>query len=175
VLYCLEFALCRYFGWCMWAVIPLKKTIGPSKEQSTRGDRIYRETVSEICFALCPYCTNFLSRTARLVALREFKIPSQPGCGNFSKRNDRKGLMYSTTWPHQKFCIVFWKAAYEVSESYDKWCWSHGHHIGAVYEDTNLDLFPVVSYSYQVLWRLLLVQEWVKDRHMYIYDDTIIN
>jgi hypothetical protein len=35
---------------------------------------------------------NFSSKTARLVALWGFKIPSQPGCGNFSKRDDWKGF-----------------------------------------------------------------------------------
>jgi hypothetical protein len=33
----------------MWEMIPLKKAIGPSKElRKYTGDRIYRETVSEI-------------------------------------------------------------------------------------------------------------------------------
>jgi hypothetical protein len=41
---------------------------------------------------LCPCCNNFWSKTARLVALCGFKIPSQPGCGKYSKRDDRKGL-----------------------------------------------------------------------------------
>jgi hypothetical protein len=47
----------------MWEIIPLKKAIGPSKEQRKyMGDRIYRETVSEIFFTLCPCCTNFSSK-----------------------------------------------------------------------------------------------------------------
>jgi hypothetical protein len=29
----LEFALSRYFGCCMWEMIPPKKAVGPSKEQ----------------------------------------------------------------------------------------------------------------------------------------------
>jgi hypothetical protein len=63
------------------------------RTESTRGDRTYRETVSEIFFILCPCCTKFFSKTACLVALWGFKIPSQPGCGNVSKRDDRKGLI----------------------------------------------------------------------------------
>jgi hypothetical protein len=42
--------------------------------------------------ALYPCCTNFSSKTAPILAPWGFKIPSQPGCGNFSKRDDRKGL-----------------------------------------------------------------------------------
>jgi hypothetical protein len=34
----------------------------------------------------------FLSKTACLVALPGLKIPSRPGCRNFSKCDDRKGL-----------------------------------------------------------------------------------
>jgi hypothetical protein len=54
---------------------------------------MYRETVSEIFFTLCPCCTNYLSKPACLVALQGFKIPSRPACGNFLKRDDRKGLI----------------------------------------------------------------------------------
>jgi hypothetical protein len=35
----------------------------------------YRGTVSEIFFTSCPCCTNFSSKTDRLVSLRGFKNP----------------------------------------------------------------------------------------------------
>jgi hypothetical protein len=70
-------------------------------KESTRGDRIYRETVSEIFFALCPCCTNFSSKTARLVALRGFKISSQPGCGIIFFPNATTGEGYVCT-------VVIW-------------------------------------------------------------------
>jgi glutaminase len=44
-------------------------------------------------FTLCPCCTNSLSKTAHLLALGGYKIPSQRVCRNFSKRDNRKGLM----------------------------------------------------------------------------------
>jgi hypothetical protein len=36
---------------------------------------------------------TFSSKTARLAPLQVFKIPSRPGCGNFSKCDNRKGLI----------------------------------------------------------------------------------
>jgi hypothetical protein len=50
---------------------------------------------------LCPCCTNFSGKTVHLVARQAFKNPWRPGCGNFSKRDDRKGLKLLTkyVWP----------------------------------------------------------------------------
>jgi hypothetical protein len=41
---------------------------------------------------LCLCCTNFSGETVCLVARQAFKNPWWPGCRNFSKCDDRKGL-----------------------------------------------------------------------------------
>jgi hypothetical protein len=52
------------------------------------------------CFlTLCPCCTDFSGKTLHLVALQVFKNPCCPGCGNFSKRADRKGLILPSHTP----------------------------------------------------------------------------
>jgi hypothetical protein len=47
---------------------------------------------------VCPCCTNFSGKTVHLVAKQAFKNPWQPGCGNFSTCNNRKGLNIIPSW-----------------------------------------------------------------------------
>jgi hypothetical protein len=45
---------------------------------------------------LCPCCTNFSGKTVHLVAQQAFKNSWRLDCRNFSKRDDRRGLI--TSW-----------------------------------------------------------------------------
>jgi hypothetical protein len=45
-----------------------------------------------------PLLHQLFEQKAWLVVLRGFKIPSQPGCGNFSKHDYRKGLKPLKIW-----------------------------------------------------------------------------